>query len=155
MLETKAVIVYFIENTPLSLRFTKWTNHITIVPPFITRNIDLLNKQVASICERIPSFNYTIGDLDHFGPNRSITVNRIRKGPDLTKLHVALFNIAKLHDANISTQHVLNEYTPHITHNSLPLPQQHATGLLNKIYLVVYPDITKKDKVVDQIYNLR
>lgn len=152
--ELKVVLVAFIEHKEQSFKFSKWPNHITIVPYFKTRDIKKLINQVENICTNVPKIKYQIGKIDYFGAEKNLKVSRVKTSSALTALHNSLLQMAKYHDKVMDTKFCYPNYNPHITHNHEPYPCENEEGVIGEIYLIKDLSTQIKEKEVIAVFKL-
>ncbi|OGC45251.1 hypothetical protein A2V49_01470 [candidate division WWE3 bacterium RBG_19FT_COMBO_34_6] len=151
---SRIVIVYFLHEQKIGLNFTKWPNHITLIPYFNTTDINKLIDDIRCKISDYKNIPYEVDGVDYFGTNNKDKVNRVKISNSLIKLHSDILNIALSHDGKMNAVFCGDEYKPHITRNELPYPQKDDIGIIDKIYLVenLYKKINGKRIV--EIINL-
>jgi hypothetical protein len=135
MEQSKFIIVSFLKPQELNFEFTKWPNHITIVPWMRTDQLKSFICEVTKKCQITREISYKIGQIDYFGPNKDVLVSRIEKNEELQNLHVNLLEIALKLDNKINLTFCKNNYLPHITHHEKPYPELGEIKLLKHIYV--------------------
>lgn len=135
-MQNKVIIIAFTTEKEEGTEFSKWPNHITLVPYFFTSDLEKLQQQLIDLGSHTKIINYEIGPLDYFGYKKAKPVNRIVQNIDLTNLHKALLDIAQNHDATFDAKFCFPNFWPHITHNEETLPTEGTTAQIKEIYLV-------------------
>lgn len=154
MNEHKVIVVSFLEPKPVSFEFTKWPNHITIVPYFQTSDLERLSDNIKNACISINQIPYQVDSIDYFGIEENVKVSQVKISDALLKLHTSILNIALSYDKNMDTKFCYQTYKPHITHNNEPYPQESDKGSIKMIYLIKKLSPITKEKKIVAIFNL-
>lgn len=147
-------VVSFLEQKSLSFTFTKWPNHITIVPHFQITNLEELIHNIQTACSRIHKIPYQVSSMNYFGKEKNVTVSEVKISHVLVGLHTSMLSIALSEDKNMDTKFCYQNYKPHITHNNQPYPQENDFDIIRTIYLVEKLSPLTEEKKVVAVINL-
>lgn len=153
MQHSKVIVVAFTEPRTQDFTFSKWPNHITIVPYFRVQNIDKLKKDVTALAG-IGPIPYEVGQIEYFGAKKDVRVSRVVAPKIFHDLHNSLAKIALEHDKNLDTLYGFENYKPHITHNEEPYPEEKDKGVIDAVYIVKDLELPSREKRVIEVIQI-
>lgn len=116
--KTRYFYVFLTEDLQVSEQSKHTPQHITLIPPFIAEEQDVLEVAKETIVDFNP-FDVELGGQAMFGPNKDIPVILIQPNEILNMLHMALTNRLKNRQIDIykiyKNQFTDDQFTPHIT----------------------------------------
>ena len=141
------IVICFLQNYKVGHRFTKWPNHITIVPYFYTVNPNNLIENLKSSCKKLGAIKCSVGKTIRVGHNHRVPAGSI-KSDKIHQLFTTVSKEAFLHDTTLKQKLTDRDFLPHITHNEIPYPKEGDELEINEIYVVEKLSQNTKEKVV-------
>lgn len=132
----RVILVSFLHSLEVGFSFTKWPNHITIVPYFFTENLEKIIQEIKTICGSLNKIPYVVSEVAYFGKEKNVEVSKITPNIQIVTLHQLLLNLAIKSDSDMDLKYSGENFAPHITHNDNPFPQKGDSGELKRLYLV-------------------
>lgn len=145
--KTNLIVICFLKNYPIGYRFTKWPNHITIVPYFNTGNATEFINNLKSSCESLGTIICNIGEIVEIGHNNGVPANLV-KSEGINILFSIVSKEAFSHDKLLEEKLTNRKFLPHITHNDLPYPIEGDKFEIEEVYIVEKLSQNTKEKIV-------
>lgn len=146
--KARIVIVSFVDEDYLPLRFSAWPKHITLVPYFSTLSLNQLLADVEKFCTDVHDFTLRVQGLNFLGSKKNVKVSMLECTDQLMDLHKGLLNISLTHDSGFSTRFCYPDYTPHITHNGNTVPIEGSDVRIRKVFLVRDLQLDTREKEI-------
>jgi len=151
-MKNRVLIVAFLNHYPPDFEFSKWPNHITIVPYFYTAGLADLIGEITKICTETEKVPYEVGSIDYFG-SRKLKVSKIKKPAALQNFHESLADVAVMHDKGMDIRFCYARFVPHITHNEVPYPEENDENIIKEVSIV--QDISASTKAKKIVANIK
>lgn len=139
-------MVHMVDPVEEGYRFERkrmsWPLHMTLAPWFSAPDPAEVDRALQDMAAHHEPFEVTVGEVERFGPQKSVAVNVIREIPEMHELHQGIYDALRKTGATfVSERFMGRHFRPHVTRHepdghyahqgdTLPINDFHLVRLL-------------------------